>query len=248
MRFHSLIFGLIISTGLAVSTGAQQGQPHDVKDIVARMLARDAQRQTSLDGYAGMRRYILTNEHMHKRAEMTVRVNADPDGTKHFEVVSENGWKAAQKHVLKKMLESEAETSRPEERIKTRLCADNYEFQLVGTEKTGERTVYAIDVTPKRKEKYLFHGRIWVDSEDYALVRADGNPAKNPSFWTKSVHFVHTYEKSGEFWFPTTTESVTDARIFGATNLTIEYFEYRPKAAPQVPGNIVEVAQRRGLR
>ena len=41
---------------------------------------------------------------------------------------------------------------------------------MIGSEKAGDRTVYTIDVTPKRREKYLFRGRIWVDGEDYALV------------------------------------------------------------------------------
>jgi len=200
-------------------------------DVVTRMLASDAKRQRSLSGYEGARRYVLVNDHMHKRAEMVVRVTGDPDGTKHFEIVSETGWKAAQKHVLRKMLDSEEEASRPEARFKTRLSLDNYEFQMVGMEELDGRSVYAIDVSPKRKEKYLFRGRIWVDVEDYALVQADGNPAKNPSFWTKSVHFTHTYQKSGTFWFPSTTDSLTEARIFGATALKIEYFDYKPSAS-----------------
>ena len=49
------------------------------------MLASDTQRQQSLSGYEGTRRYVLVNDHMHKRAEMVVRVTGDPDGTKHFE-------------------------------------------------------------------------------------------------------------------------------------------------------------------
>jgi len=252
MRIKSLIIIVsaisMLTTRAAARQQTAQQEQQDVYDVVARMLARDAQRQVSQNGYEGMRRYVLTNEHTHKRAEMTVRVNGDPDGTKHFEVVAEEGWKAAQEHVLRKMLESESETSHPEERIKSRLNADNYEFQLTGTENVGERTAYAIDVTPKRKEKYLFRGRIWVDAEDYALVRADGNPAKNPSFWTKCVHFVHTYKKSGEFWFPVTTESETEARIFGTTNLTIEYFDYRPHADLHMLGNVAEMAQSGGQR
>jgi hypothetical protein len=96
------------------------------------MLASDTQRQQSLSGYEGTRRYVLVNDHMHKRAEMVVRVTGDPDGTKHFEIVSETGWKAAQKHVLRKMLESEEEASSPEARFKARLSLDNYEFQMVG--------------------------------------------------------------------------------------------------------------------
>ena len=242
MRFKSLFTISFLSLIAGSSTVAQASLPV-ANDVVAQMLVRDAQRQHSLEGYEGMRRYTLVNEHMGKRAEMLVRVRGDRDGTKHFEIVTETGWKAAQKHVLHKMLDSEAEASRPEERVKARLSPDNYEFQMIGSEKAGDRTVYTIDVTPKRREKYLFRGRIWVDAEDYALVRADGNPAKNPSFWTKHVRFVQAYEKSGPFWFPLNTESVTDARLFGTTDLTIEYFEYKPKklAAPQ---DSVEVAQR----
>jgi len=209
----------------------------NASDVVAKMLARDALRQQSLSGYEGARRYVLVNDHMHKSAEMVVRVTGDADGTKHFEIVAETGWKAAQKHVLRKMLESEEEASRPEERLKARLSLDNYEFQMVGMEELDGRSAYAIDVSPKRKEKYLFRGRIWVDRQDFALVRADGNPAKNPSFWTKSVHFTHTYQKSGPFWFPSTTDSLTEARIFGATALKIEYFDYKPGASAVAYGS-----------
>jgi hypothetical protein len=74
----------------------------------------------------------------------------------------------------------------------------------------------------------LFEGQIWIDAQDYALARVEGKPAKNPSFWVSSVHFVHTYQKSGPFWFPASTESVTEVRIFGATSLIIHYFDYTP--------------------
>ncbi len=77
-----------------------------------------------------MRRYVLENHHFQKRAEMIVQVQGDQDGTKHFEVVSEEGWKAAHTHVLRKMLESETETSRPEMRAKAKLNFENYGFEL----------------------------------------------------------------------------------------------------------------------
>ena len=82
---------------------------------------------------------------MHKHAEMLVRVNGDSDGTKHFEILSEQGWKAAQKHVLRKMLESESQTSSPETRAKTRLCSENYEFKMAGQENVAARSAYALD-------------------------------------------------------------------------------------------------------
>ncbi len=228
MKYRFLLANVLFLLPAAAVAAAQEAPPLTAGEVVDRMVQRDAQRQTLTQGYAGMRRYVLENDGMHKRAEMLVRVSGDSDGTKHFDILSEQGWKAAQNHVLRKMLESESETSHPEERAKTRLCPDNYDFKMVGQENVADRSAYAIDVTPKRHDKLLFEGRIWVDVEDYALVRADGSPAKNPSFWTKHVHFVHTYQKSGPFWFPLCTESVTDARIFGRTGLTIEYFDYKP--------------------
>ena len=245
MRTH-FIFGALLLLFAATAYGVSEGDALPGADaVVATMLANDARRQTLLDGYRGMRRYVLQNKRMHKDAEMLVRVECDADGTKHFEVVDEKGWKAAHKHVLHKMLESEAEASHPQVRTKTRLSTDNYQFHLAETEVLGGRPAYAIDIIPKRHEERLFEGRIWIDAEDYALVRAEGKPAKNPSFWTKSVHFVHSYQKSGTFWFPASTDSVTDVRIFGSTNLTINYFDYAPKplqrpetASAAAPGDL----------
>jgi len=226
-QFIFAAFFLVFTAG---ALNAADGNPlPNADEVVATMQQRDAQRRTLLEGYRGMRQYILENTRMQKHAEMHVRVQSDVDGTKHFEVVDEEGWKAAHNHVFRKMLDSEAETSHPQISPKTRIASDNYEFHMVGIEPVEGRSAYAIDITPKRHEERLFQGRIWVDAEDYALVRAEGRPAKNPSFWIRSVHFVHTYQKAGSFWFPVATQSVSEVRIFGATKVTINYFDYAPK-------------------
>ncbi len=241
MKNRFLLAALFLLPASAAAADESPSLP-TATEIVTRMGSRDLQRQVSIEGYAGMRRYVLDNQHLHKRAEMLVQVQGDPDGTKHFEVVSEEGWKAAHKHVLRKMLESESETSHPEARPKTRINPENYDFKMAGTEVIDGRTAYVLEVSPKRKEKYLFRGRIWVDAEDYALARAEGQPAKNPSFWTKSTHFVQIYHKSGPLWFPRSTQSVTEAHIFGTTDVNIEYFDYAPKTA-HVPDNSVMSAK-----
>jgi hypothetical protein len=241
MKHYFLLTALFLLPASAAAADESPSLP-TAEEIVARMGFRDLQRQVSIEGYAGMRRYVLDNQHLHKRAEMLVQVQGDPDGTKHFEVVSEEGWKAAHKHVLRKMLESESETSHPEARAKTRINPENYDFKIAGTEVIDGRTAYVLEVSPKRKEKYLFRGRIWVDAEDYALARAEGQPAKNPSFWTKSTHFVQIYQKSGLLWFPRSTQSVTEAHIFGTTDVNIEYFDYAPKTV-HAPDNSVMSAK-----
>ncbi|WP_035352849.1 hypothetical protein [Edaphobacter aggregans] len=226
---HRFIFGTFLLLFTATAFGISESDDLPSADaLVARMLAHNVERQGQLAGYHGMRRYVLENDRMNKHAEMVVRVEGDADETKHFEVVSEEGWKAAQKHVLQRMLATESEASSPEIRLKTRLSPENYKFHMAQTALLGDRMAYVIDVVPRRRDERLFEGQIWIDAQDYALARVEGKPAKNPSFWTSSVHFVHTYQKSGPFWFPVSTESVTEVRIFGATSLTIHYFDYIP--------------------
>jgi len=228
MKTHLIVSNLLLMQAFPVAAQDSATTP-TAKEIVTRMTAHDLARQSSIEGYAGMRRYVLENQKVHKRAEMLVQVLGDKDGTKHFEVVSEDGWRAAHKHVLDKMLESETETSRPDKRAGARLNSENYDFSLSGTELTAGHTAYVLEVRPKRSEKYLFEGHIWVDAEDYALVRAEGKPAKKPSFWTKSIHFVQIYQKCGPVWFPLSTQSVTEAHLFGITGVSIEYFDYAPR-------------------
>jgi hypothetical protein len=200
-------------------------------EVVARMMARDSERQAALHGYTAARRYVLENQRHHKRAEMLVHMTCLRDGSKQFETISETGWGGARKHVFPRLLEAETEASRPDLRERSRLIPENYVFEMVGTEYVDERPAYVIAIAPKTPNKYLMQARIWIDADEYAIVRIEGKPAKNPSFWTKSVHFVHKYEKRGSFWFPVSDRSVTDVRIFGSTEVTIEYFDYAPNTS-----------------
>lgn len=242
MKYQFLLSTLLLFAVNSAIAADDSVTPPTAEEIVTRMTAHDLARQASIEGYAGMRRYVLENNKFHKRAEMLVQVQGDRDGTKHFEVVSEDGWGGARKHVLHKMLESETETSRPEIRATARLIPENYDFALVGTELVAGRAAYVLEIKPKRNEKYLFEGRIWVDAEDYALARAEGKPAKKPSFWTKSIHFVQIYQKHGPAWFPLSTQSVTEAHLFGTTDVSIEYFDYAPRM-PNPPDNSVVSAE-----
>ena len=68
---------------------------------------------------------------------------------------------------------------------------------------------------------------------DYAVMRVEGAPAHNVSFWTKNVNFVQTFEKQGPWWVPASNHSLTEARLFGLADLTIEHSAYEfAKTAP----------------
>ncbi|MBV9296686.1 MAG: hypothetical protein JO145_14035 [Acidobacteriaceae bacterium] len=217
---------VLLMFSVVVAAQDVEDQLPRVDEIVIRMAEHDAQRAAALQSYTATRRYVLQNENHHKRAEMLVTVRCHQDGSKEFETVSESGWGGARKYVFPKLLKSETAASRPSERNKSRITLDNYSFQFLRTDCINNRLAYVLAITPKTTNQYLVKGTIWVDASDYAIARIEGAPAKNPSFWIKSVHFIHTYEKNGSFWLPASDRSVTEARIFGATELTIDYFGY----------------------
>jgi hypothetical protein len=200
--------------------------PLDTTEILERMMRADNDRSAALAGYSGIRHYRFENKQTEKTAEMTVRMSCGSDGLKTFEVISESGSGFVRSHVLRKMIEAEREASQKGERKETRITPDNYEFRLIGGEVSDGRDSYVLEVTPKKPSKFSIRGRIWVDAEDFAIARVEGQPAKNPSFWIRSVHVVQRYARTGQFWLPALNHSVAQARIFGTTEVVIEYSDY----------------------
>ncbi|MGO9337221.1 MAG: hypothetical protein ACLPY1_06905 [Terracidiphilus sp.] len=229
MRIRILISALLTCASVPMIAQATAAPSPSADEVIARMSARDAQRASAAGGYTGNRQYVLDNPRFDKKARMEVRVTCAADGTESFQVVSEQGWKSANL-LLRKMLESESETSIPLEHPKNRVTSDNYEFQMIESTPLDGRLAYVIDVIPKRQDVVLFRGRIWVDAEDYALARVEGEPAKITSVWIHSVHFTQVYRKSGEYWFPWSTTSITEARILGKTEVDIHHFDYFPRS------------------
>jgi|SRR5579871_2109420 len=195
-------------------------------EIVERMVQADNNRLAALAGYTGVRHYRFENKKSNKRAELTTRVACDEAGVKTFEVISESGSGFVRNHIIRKMMDAEQEASQKGERQDTRIIPANYDFRLVGTEVLDGRSNYVLEVDPKTRNKFLIRGRIWVDAEDFAIARVEGQPAKNPSFWIRSVRVVQRYERTGQFWLPASNQSVAQARIFGTTEVVIDYFDY----------------------
>ncbi len=169
-----------------------QDTPHtdalpNADEVVAKMIQHDDERRAALQGYTGVRRYALENPKHHKEAEMVVRMVYQKDGSKEFEVESCTGWGGARQHVFPRLLEAETEASRPGSPENSRMTPENYSFAVLRVDQVDGRKTYVIEVTPKKQKKYLIRGTIWVDAEDFAIVRMEGEPAKNPSFWIKSV-------------------------------------------------------------
>jgi hypothetical protein len=164
---------------------------------------------------------------------MIVSVTYHAPNSKEFRVVSETGSKFIIDRVFKKLLEGEQEAANDENRRNTALSTENYSFTSAGFEVTPEGAQYVLNLLPRNRNKFLYRGKIWVDAKDFAVVRIEGEPAKNPSFWIKKTEVKHRYVKVNDFWLPAENHTESVMRLGGRAVLSIEYKDYRiTRAAP----------------
>ncbi len=215
---------LLLAFGL---NGNSATVPPTADEIVARMMAADEVRTTRLRDYTSVRRYSLENKRFGVRAAMTVKVTYQSPGKKHFEIVEESGPSAVRTKVFQRMLDSELQAS-----AATRISSANYDFQFVGSRVLSGRECFILEATPRTNNPLLFRGRIYVDAEDYAVTEIDGAPAQNPSFWLRKTAIAHRFGKFGQFWLPLSNDSGSDVRVFGHTEVRIDYLEYRINTGP----------------
>ena len=200
------------------------------QQVSQQLASKNADRAQHLLGYESQRHYTLdyTGFPSSRGAEMTVDASYRSPGSKQFKITSESGSKLILTRVLHRLLESEQESSGDESsRNAVALTSDNYRFALRGCSAAAGRDQYVLDVEPRRENKFLYRGTIWIDAQDFAVTRIDAEPAKNPSFWTKRSQIHHQYQKIGQFYLPFANETVTDVRLGGRSVLKIRYENYK---------------------
>ena len=204
------------------------------KDVSQRLAAKNQERAQRLLSFEGKRHYALEYSGLPivHSAEMNVHASYHAPGTKKLTIVSESGSKLILNHVLHRLVESEQESAGDDSnRNAVALTADNYGFVLRGCNSDSGRDLYVMEVQPLRDNKFLYRGTIWIDAEDFAVVRIDAEPARNPSFWTKRSMIHHQYRKVGDFYLPAFNQTVTETRLGGHAVLTIRYESYKLDSA-----------------
>lgn len=203
------------------------------EQVVNKLVQKNLERAQALSAYQGTRVYRLEYHGFpsSRSAEMIVDVKYRSPGTKEFTIRSENGSRLVIDRVFQKMLEGEKEALTEENQARVALNNDNYRFTLAGHESLPTGPCYVLTVEPLTKSKFLYRGRIWVDAHDFALVKIEAEPAKNPSFWTKETKIEQVYEKVGDFWLPLSNRSNSTIRLGGHAYFTIDYQNYQIMSA-----------------
>src|SRR5215471_16199622 len=194
-----------------------------LEEILDRMMARNAWQDRALLEFQADRKFYASNVRFKTDSTMYVQtVFRQPDQLQST-VTRHEGSKFIRSRVFDKILEAENETSAKKDKKQVDIVPANYNFALQGQEDCDGRRCFRLKITPKRRDKYALDGDVWVDAEDYSIVRIHGVPAKKPSVWTLKTEIDRRYKKIDGIWLPEKLESSSNIMIAGHSVLSIEY-------------------------
>jgi hypothetical protein len=215
--------------------------PPDINEnqLFTELVTHNELRNAALLGYTELRTYRVTDTTGKVRAQKSGQMEYRAPDKKTFVTTSESGSGLVRRLALNPLIASEIEAASGRQHHDSSITPANYTFELLGEEQVGPYHCFVVRARPKRPDKYLFEGQVWIDIQDYAVVRIAGHPAKKLSFWIERANFVREYQKIGEFWLPQKDETFVRVRMYGQKVLTIDHQNYTVAGAR----NAVESAQ-----
>lgn len=187
--------------------------------------------QARVENRARLRPYIVTREYklygkerQATKSEVVADVTFVPPDSKEYTIQQING-SGLGKMIIGRMLEKEAEVTR--DYGATDISPDNYDFRFLREEEASGQRCYVLELLPRRKDKNLLRGNIWVDANTYLLRRTEGQPAKAPSWWVRDVRIVLRYGDVGGMWLQTASEATARVRILGPCTMVSRDVKYK---------------------
>jgi hypothetical protein len=194
--------------------------------VFAELAAHNERRRSALHDYNVLRTYQVIDLKGKVHAKEVGRMEFLAPDKKTFRIDSESGSGVVRHMALNPLIKSEIETATGKEHHDSAISADNYSLNLLGEQQVGPYRCFVANAVPKRKDKYLFEGKLWIDVQDYSVVRIEGHPANKLSFWIQRADFVRQYQKIDGFWLPQKDQTFVQVRLYGKKTLTIDHWDY----------------------
>ena len=216
---------LLSMAALVASTSAQTGSTvPTVETIVARMAQARDENQSRSRPYIVTRDYMLFGQERQKsKSQVIAQVTFVPPDQKQYAIQESKGSGLGEK-IVRRMLAGEADITKDYK--STDFSPGNYDFRFVREEDVQGQRCYVLELLPKRKDRNLVRGSIWVDARTYLLHRTEGEPAKRPSWWLRDVHMVFLYGDVEGMWLQISSEATATVRILGQHTIVSRDVKY----------------------
>ena len=109
---------------------------------------------------------------------------------KTYKIIQARGNSRGEK-IVRELLDRETESAK--KGLGSEITRKNYDFVFLRQENFGVVPEYVLRIVPKRKDKYLLRGQIWVDASPFRIRRIEGVPVKSSSLWLKDIHKTGKY-------------------------------------------------------
>lgn len=172
-------------------------------------------------------------------SEVVAEINFRPPASKGYRIQRYSGSNRGQQ-LVRSILDHEVEAASKDNKDSSAISAENYTFTYIGEAMLDAQPCYALGLKPKRKEKDLISGEVWVDKHSFLVRQIEGEVAKTPSWWLKQVRIKLVFADLEGIWVQTSMEAIADVRIVGAHTLTSHILDYRRAdevAATRFPGD-----------
>jgi len=212
-----LFFLATVASSSQVPLSTAEIQSPDLNLIVQRL--EDVQHQDP----ALSRPYTVTREYKVFRgddrqptSQVMAQIDFVPPDTKTYKITQARGNSTGEK-MVREILDREIESAK--KRQGSDVNRTNYDFAFLRQENFGIVPEYVLLIVPKRKDRYLLRGQIWVDASTFRIRRIEGVPGKSPSFWISGLHITLQFAALNGMWIPISFDAIATVRFLGLFTL-----------------------------
>jgi hypothetical protein len=224
-RQTSWLLFLYLVAAMASASAQTGSSVPTAETIIASMAQARAENRARLRPYVVTREYKLYGkERQATKSEVVADVTFVPPDSKEYTIQQING-SGLGKMIIGRMLAKEAEVTK--DSGATDISPDNYDLRFIREEEVSGQRCYVLQLLPRRKDKNLLRGNIWVDANTYLLRRTEGQPAKAPSWWVGDVRIALRYGDVGGMWLQTASEATARVRILGPCTMVSRDVKYK---------------------
>ena len=221
-----IMWVLFLYLGGAAFTSAQTaGTIPSIEAIIAGMTLARAENQARFRSYIVTRDYMLFGKERTKtKSHVVADISFVPPSTKKYTIQKAIGTSLGET-IVRRMLKSEVDIAK--DYASTDFSPGNYDFRFILEENIGGQRRYVLELLPKRKDRNLLQGKIWVDAGTYLPQRFEGEPVKPPSWWLRRLHIELSYGEVGGMWLQTALEATATVRILGPHTMVSRDVNYQ---------------------
>lgn len=151
---------------------------------------------------------------------------------------SESGSGLVRHMALNPLIKSEIEAAAGKEHHDSAISAANYSLNLLGEQQVGPFRCFVAEPRPKRQDKYLFEGKLWIDVDDYSV---GGSKAIARRSYLSGSNALISYSSTRKlrFWLPQKDQTLVQVPLYGKKVLTIEHREYMVNAGQKTKARAI---------